>query len=122
MKLSKINGSFSICQLKGNADIPQWIYQSSFFNISKTSEELSIVCEEQNVPADVKQNSGWTAFKVEGPLDFNLTGILASIANPLAEAKISIFAVSTFDTDYVFVKSDQFEKARHILTANGFTF
>jgi hypothetical protein len=80
------------------------------------------VCEQKNVPGDVKVESDWRAIKVSGPLDFALTGILASIANPLAAAKISIFAISTFDTDYVLVKSSKLDQAKRCLVDGGFRF
>ena len=105
----------AICRLENNAEIPRWATENSFFSISKTDEELSIVCNEKNVPEKIKSEKNWRAIKVEGPLDFSLTGILASLANPLAAAKISIFAISTFDTDYVLVKNENVEKAVKIL-------
>ena len=91
----------AVCRLGKDARIPSWIEGDIFFSITKTDDELSIVCSENRVPNDTKAEKNWRAFKVEGPIDFSLTGILASLANPLASAKISIFAVSTFDTDYL---------------------
>lgn len=122
MKLNTLPETLAVSQLDPNSPIPLWAVQSKFYAIHRTFEELSIICNESAVPQEVKSERGWRAFKVEGPLDFSLTGVLASIANPLAEAKISIFAISTFDTDYVMVKESDLEKARTVLTEAGFYF
>ncbi|HVK60415.1 MAG TPA: ACT domain-containing protein [Bdellovibrionales bacterium] len=122
MKLQVFPGTFSVCKLSSGVALPAWVAKSGFFAITNTSEELSIVCEQSLVPNDVKQETDWHVIKVEGPLDFGLTGILASIANPLAQAKISIFAISTFDTDYILVKATNLEPARIALENAGFVF
>jgi hypothetical protein len=93
-----------------------------FWCVARTSEELSIVVEERSVPEGVRCERGWRGLKVAGPLDFGLTGILAAIAAPLAQAEISIFAVSTFDTDYVLVRQPRLEQAVAVLGAAGHTF
>lgn len=121
MILKILNKEFAVCRLSAESIIPEWTQNSSFLSISRTSTELSIVCEKSFVPLDVKSEIGWRILKVEGTLDFSLTGILASIANPLAQAKISIFAVSTFDTDYVLVKQDSLDQASAVLSTSGFT-
>lgn len=107
----------AICRLEKNAPIPSWVTNDSFFSITKTADELSIVCPENNVPDDIQSEKNWRALKIIGPLDFSLTGVLASLANPLAEAKISIFAISTFDTDYILVKNEKLEEAIKVLSA-----
>lgn len=86
-----------------DAPIPAWA-DTGFFSLTRTRDELSIVCCEENVPEGVDCDRGWHCLQVKGPLDFALTGILASLAVPLAEADISIFAISTYDTDYFLVK------------------
>lgn len=86
----------------------------------RTPEEISIVCEEGHEPEGAEVQPGWRAFRVCGTLDFSLTGILASIANPLAHAEISIFAISTFDTDYILVKQTDLENACRALRSAGF--
>jgi hypothetical protein len=91
-----------------------------FWSITRTEEELSVVCPEAHVPPEVKRETGWRALKVEGPLDFSLTGILASLTAPLAEEKVSVFAVSTYDTDYLLVKGEQLEKAIRALREEGY--
>ena len=87
--------------------------------MSVTSEETSIVCEEGRVPDGVQADTGWRAFKVAGPLDFSLTGILLAMAVPLAEAGVGIFAVSTYDTDYVLVKQGSLDAAVSALRSAG---
>ena len=121
MKLKEIQGTYSVLRYASKDPIPDWVNKSSFFSISRTDEELSIVCDVRVVQGDVeRREDGWKCLKVEGPLDFSLTGVLSSIALPLAEAKISIFAISTFDTDYVMLKSDMLEKAKLVLKKSGF--
>lgn len=122
MTLSILEPIFSVCKLSPESSIPDWAQQGSFYSISKTFDELSIVCEQSLVPEGLKIEKDWRALKVEGPLDFSLTGILSSIAKPLAESKISIFAISTFDTDYILVKDINLESAKVVLAQAGFTF
>ena len=113
--LSVLPIKFAICRLKRNEQIPTWALNSDFYSISKTADELSIVCEENKVPDGVKFEGDWRAIRIEGPLDFSMTGVLASIAKPLGDAKISIFAISTFDTDYVLVKENTLGQAITVL-------
>lgn len=110
---------FSVSKLDPSAPIPEWARQSTFFSISRTPEELSIVCRQSDVPSELKSESNWRALKVEGPLDFGLTGILASIVQPLAVAGVSIFAISTFDTDYILVKQATLDKTINALEQAG---
>lgn len=111
MKLTVLPERFSICRLEKNDAIPSWATAQEFSSITKTADELSIVCSESNVPANVKAERGWRGLKVAGPLDFSQTGILAALAGPLAKNDISIFAISTHDTDYVFVKETDLNRA-----------
>jgi len=116
LSLLILPNKLAVCRLENDAQIPSWATDDSFFSISKTDDELSIVCSENKVPDGIKSEKNWMAFKVMGPLGFSLTGVLASLANPLAEAEISIFAISTFDTDYLLVKNDNLEKAVKVLS------
>ncbi len=116
ISLSVIKGKLAVCRLEVNKPIPNWVIKSSFYSVTKTDDELSIVCLEEVVPAHIKSEKGWRAIKVDGELDFSQTGILASLAVLLTEAKISIFAVSTFNTDYILLKSDKLNKAVNTLT------
>ncbi len=114
LTLSVLPQNLSVCRF--NPGYAPQLPKEGFYSITKTGEELSIVCEDTFVPPGcIKVEAGWRALKVEGPLDFSLTGILASLANPLAEAGISIFAISTYDTDYVLVKSGDLAKAVEVL-------
>ena len=87
--------------------------------MTQSTSELSIVCEEHRVPVGVRVELGWFALKLEGPFPFSMTGVLASFLDPLAEAKIPVFAISTFDTDYVLVKREDLERAKKALAAAG---
>ncbi len=122
MTLEPVSIILAICRLDSDAEIPAWAMQRPFFSISKTADELSIVCDQNSVPPGVEHESGWQALKVQGPLDLSLTGILASLANPLASAGINIFAISTFETDYLLVKENNFERAIEALTKAGHRF
>lgn len=116
LTLSILEEKLAICRLDASVPIPLWARENNFFSITKTRDELSIVCLEEKVPQDIKVEKGWRAFKVEGLLDFALTGILAGIAKPLAESEISIFAISTYNTDYILVKEENLEKAIKVLS------
>jgi hypothetical protein len=105
-----------ICQLPPGSPIPQ--PAGEFFSITGTAAELSVICEHPP-PDAARVESGWSALEILGPLDFALTGILASFAVPLAEAGIPIFAISTFDTDYLLVKTLRLEEAIEVLSAAG---
>lgn len=115
LNLSILPQALTICQLDKNSEIPSWLNASLFFNVSRTADELSIVCDQHLVPTGVKKIDHWRAFKVEGPLDFSLTGIVASISTALADGGISIFVVSTFDTDYILVQEKDLERAKSVL-------
>ena len=110
---------YSICRLDPKAAVPDWATGDDFLSISRTQEELSIVCLERNVPAGVTCASGWRVLKCEGPLDYGLTGIMASLAEPLADAGVPIFPIATHDTDYLLIKEPQLEIATHALTSYG---
>lgn len=107
--------------MKPDSEVPAWAFKGEFCTISKTVDELSVVCESQWIPEGVQVERGWKAMKVEGPLDFSLVGILASLSGTLAERGVSIFAVSTFDTDYLLVKEWDLEKAMGALLSAGHT-
>ena len=119
LTLSGLPDLYAICKLPSRHNIPTWAIQGQFFSVTRTPEELSIVCAEAQIPANVPCEPGWRCLKVEGPLDFALIGILAALATTLAESGISIFALSTFDTDYLLVKDKKFQPAILALTAAG---
>lgn len=118
LKLSILSNTLAICQLEPGSEIPSWVHASSFFSINRTPEELSIVCDQALVPPVVKRQENWRAFKVEGPLDFSLTGIVASISKVLADSRIPIFVISTYDTDYILVQMTHFDQAATVLRSS----
>ena len=122
LTLRLLDETFSIYRFNASDEIPHKVLQSSFYNISKTDEELSIICPGSLKLNDKPFEADWSCIKVTGPLDFNETGILASLSGILTEARISIFAVSTFDTDYILVKSVNIKKAINALEAAGYKF
>jgi hypothetical protein len=109
----------AVCRLGPRDKIPSWAGGGAFSSVTRTGTELSVVCREDAVPDGIPREGGWRIFQVEGPLDFALTGVLASIAGPLAEAGVSLFAISTFDTDYVMVRERDVEAAVFALRAAG---
>jgi len=109
----------AICKLDAKEQVPAWAEKA--FSITRSDEELSIVCEAKEVPETITQSKHWVMLKIAGPLDFNLVGILASIAVPLAKVDISIFVLSTFDTDYILVKEEKREESIQALREAGFT-
>ena len=123
MDLSFVTDSFAVCRLSPDSEVPAWAWSDrSFLSITYTVDELSIVCPLAYVPPDVPAERHLVAIKVEGPLEFTLTGILSSLAAPLTTAGIAIFAISTFDTDYLLIKEQQMASARQVLTAAGHRF
>ena len=119
LTLSLLADTFAICRLEPEADIPSWALGGDFFSITRTVEELSLVCLQDVVPEGTRAEKGYRCLKVGGPLDFSLTGILSSLTIPLAQAGISILAMSTFDTDYLLVKEAQVDRAIQELSRAG---
>jgi uncharacterized protein len=117
--LTVLGERLSICRLDAGEEVPAWATGASFFTVTRTRNELSVVCPEDVVPESIFRERGWRAFRLEGPFDLSMVGILASVASPLAEAGASIFAVSTFDTDYVLVREEQLDLAIDTLRASG---
>lgn len=102
---------FAVCRLTPDAPVPAWAATGGFFSITRTADELSIVCRQDAVPKEVKSERGWRCLRVAGTIDFALVGVLASLLTPLAEAGIGVFAISTFDTDYLLVKANDLDRA-----------
>ena len=116
MKLEKLNTDFTICKLDAVVDVG-----GNFVFMSKTDDEISLVCESAYVPQNVLiAEDGWKGLKIAGVLDFGLVGIIAKISNILAIVGISVFVVSTYNTDYIFAKAENYEKAIHELENNGY--
>ena len=118
LNLLLLPGRLGVCRLAPEAPLPSWA-GGKLVAITRTADELSIVCEQCYIPDEVQAEKGWRALKVAGPLDFSLTGVLAALAGPLADAKISIFALSTFDTDYLLVKETILSAAVQTLRSAG---
>ena len=117
MNLKIIPGEFAVCKIP---DLTQFSPDDVFFFLCRTDEELSLVCRESNVPGNCTDcEHGWSMFRVEGVLDFSLTGILSHLSGVLADAKVGIFAVSTYNTDYILVKSENLDRAAEALRAAG---
>ena len=118
MEIKKIDHNFSVCQVE---DYSLVNLNSEYSFIGKTDEDKSLVCITDEVPANViQQDDGWKAFRIQGVLNFSLIGILAKIAAALADNGISIFAVSTYNTDYVLMKKENYQKALDVLKALGY--
>ena len=118
MKLKKLPYCLSVCKME---DISRIRLDADFFFIGRTDEELSLVCRTEDVPAmTAVRDDGWRGFRIEGTLDFSLIGILSGLSTILAENEIGIFAVSTFNTDYILVKAGNFDRALRILSAAGY--
>lgn|SRR5699024_493789 len=125
MNLKVLEETFTVLKISPTEAIPSWATNADIFSIMRTNEELSIVLPSDLLPdneefTDIEHD--WKCIKIEGVLDFGLTGILASLANPLAENNISIYALSTFNTDYILVKRECIEKAKIVLENKGHSF
>lgn len=122
MELQVLDETLAIARLAGDAAVPDWVAGRDLLAVVRTRRELSIVCRDDAVPFDhAEVERGFRALAVVGTLDFALTGIVASLAQPLAEEGISIFGVSTYDTDHILVRSDRLAEAMATLTAAGHT-
>ena len=121
LTLTLLDGTFAVSRLAPDAVVPDWAWAGEVACVTRTRDELSIVCRADLVPPEVLSETGWRALRVKGPLSFALTGVFARIAQPLANAGISLFAVMTYDTDYVMVKQDQLPEAIDALIADGHT-
>ena len=116
-----LKDTFSICRLDKDSPIPEWLENSGFFSLTRTHDELSIVCNQVLVKSDDKIiiNKDWRIIKIKGPLDFSLTGIIAHISDLLKKNNIPIFVISTYNTDYILVKKQNINKAVTVLKSNG---
>ena len=118
MELKKLDYDLTVCKVKSEAEID---LSKAFYFVGKTDEELSLVCITADTPEDTtERDDGWRGFRIQGVLDFSLIGILSKLSGILAENKIGIFAVSTFNTDYILVKEENFERALQVLAEAGY--
>ncbi len=119
MQLKKLEYDLTVCKLAADTDIN---LSKEFYFIGKTDEELSLVCKTEDTPVNTtERDDGWKGFRIEGVLEFSLIGILSKISGILADNKIGIFAVSTYNTDYILVKKDNFDRALEALAKEGYT-
>ena len=116
--LELLSGNYVICRIEPNKSIPEWAH-GEFVSVTRTGDELSIVCPGQNVPDDIQRESGWRCLRVAGKLDFSLVGVIATITAILADSDISTFVVSTFDTDYLLVRELDVDGATAALVEAG---
>ncbi len=120
LELQILKDVYAVYRFGTDSDIPDWIYDSDFYSITKTKDELSIVCKQNDtIDKELAVNENWRTFKIHGPLDFSLIGIIAEISRILKESNISILTVSTYDTDYILVKSQYLNQAIDSLEFNG---
>ena len=119
MTIALLPELLSVARLQSSEAIPSWATQGTFFSITRTLDELSIVAMQEIIPSDIPQEKGWRALKIRGLISFSEVGVLNSLTKPLADAGISIFAISTFDTDYVLVKEENLSRAIDALSSAG---
>jgi putative acetyltransferase len=119
LSLLALEDSFAVSRLGSDAPVPPWATAAGFCCVTRTAEELSVVCRQEAVPEGVRSERGWRGLRVAGPLPFATVGVLAALTVPLAEAGVSVFAVSTFDTDYLLVKEAQWDQAVAALRRHG---
>jgi hypothetical protein len=119
LTLVALEGTLAIARLPADAPIPGWARGGPFLSITRTADELSVVCREDQVPPDVKSERGWRCLQVVGPLEFSAVGILAALVDPLAGAGIPVFVVSTFDTDSLLIPGRDFDRAVGVLRDAG---
>jgi hypothetical protein len=110
-ELSLLTETFTVCRLAADAALPEWATQGQFFSITRTSDELSVIVETDFVPEKLRTEVSWRALKVHGPFNLSEVGVLAALVAPLAAAGVSVFTISTFDTDYLLVQRTQWREA-----------
>jgi uncharacterized protein len=119
MQLYVLDELYAVVRLDPDVPLPLWAQRGHFRSVTRTDTEMSIVCREEDVPADASAERGWVCFQVAGPLDFSLTGVVASLVAPLSEAEIPLFVISTFETDYLLVREHNLHAAVDALVAAG---
>ena len=122
LQLSTLPELYAIVGLSQGAQLPAWATQGSFFSVTRTSDELSIIVEESHVPAGLHVQGGWRVIKVHGPFMLSEVGVLASLVGPLAAARVSVLTIATFDTDYLLVASENLGAAISTLERAGHSF
>jgi hypothetical protein len=121
VRLRTLPDLYAIFRLDPDASVPDWVYDSPFWSVTRSDSELSIVCAEEDLPDETRAERGWSALELVGPLDFTLTGVVASLVSPLAEDGVPIFILSTFETDYLLVRENDLTRAVESLRTAGHT-
>ncbi len=119
LTLQLLPGGYAVCRLDRSEATPRWAEGGPFVSVTRTDAEQSIVCPQEAVPSGVVAEKGWRCLRVKGPLGFGMTGILASLAGPLASSGVSIFVLSTYDTDYLLLQERDLERGLHALERAG---
>ena len=122
MRLRTLPDSYAVVRLHPGADLPDWVDMGPFRSVTRTEHEVSVVCRDHDVPEGESVDRGWTVLEVMGPLDFSLSGVVTSLVTPLAQAELPIFVISTFESDYVLVRSSDLGRAADALEAAGHVF
>ena len=117
--ISVLKDEYTVCRLNAFEDIPQWVLDTPLSSITRTAEEFSVVCPKAVVPDHLKSEQEWKCLKIHGPLGFDEVGIISSLTQVLADADISVFVLSTFNTDYILVKRMNIDKAVKVLSERG---
>ena len=119
LKLILLKGEFAVCQLDADSGPPDWVFNRDFYSITRTSDEISFICRQDQLPGSQPCEPGWRILEIKGPFNFNEIGVLSSLLEPLASAGISILAISTYNTDYLLVKKHHLDQAILVLQTNG---
>ncbi len=119
LRLSVLEHRLAVCRLDAGSAVPDWAPAAPFSSVTRTAEELSVVCPEERVPAGAICERGWRVFKLEGPFELGMIGLLASVATPLAESEVSVLAIATYDTDHVLIRESQLDLAKEALRERG---
>lgn len=123
LTLTLLPQKYAVCRLDPNGPIPYWaLMGDDFVSLTRTRSELSVACLQENVPADIQAERGWSCAKVVGPFDFSLAGVHVSLAIPLAQAEISVLAIATYETDHILIKEEDVERAIKVLEEAGHQF
>ena len=122
MKLRTLPDSYAVVRLQPGSELPEWVDKGPFRSVTRTDHEVSVVCRDRDVPEGESVDRGWTLLETMGPFDFSLTGAIASLVEPLAKAEVPIFVISTFESDYVLVRSADLARAADALESAGHEF
>jgi hypothetical protein len=119
LELALLPDEYAACRLAPDAPLPAWAEGDGFCSVTRTADELSVICRQERVPEAVEAVRGWRCLRVTGPLDFGLTGVAAALTAPLAAAEVSVLPVATYDTDYLLVRTDDLPRALAALRSAG---